>query len=173
MVSLQTIRERIGAVIAPSLVEKRDLALRAANTDTLTGLGNRAAFDLALPQALADQSAFILFDLNNFGLVNKVLGHSLGDEILKHIGAGLGIIARLYICRAFRVGGDEFVIICSPSSGSIIRDRAESFIKPFRFPGFEVSITGEVGQSVEDADSRLQGRKAIRKLAGLVFKEDN
>jgi diguanylate cyclase (GGDEF)-like protein len=165
-----TLRERLAALVAPSLVEKRDLALRLANTDALTGLGNRAALELATPEALRQASAFIVFDANNFGKVNKLFNHLTGDRLLKQIAGVLAGVAKAYNVRAFRMGGDEFVIICPRRFATAIRDSVERRVKPQYFPpmgnatsGFAVSITGEVGVTVTDADNKLQERKARQK----------
>ncbi len=164
-----TLRERLAGWLAPSLLEKRNLALRAANTDALTGLANRAALDLATAQALKEGLAFIVFDANNFGKVNKVFSHHTGDTLLKQFGDVLAQVAKAYRGRAFRMGGDEFVIIASPVFAGAMRDSVERRVKPIAFPasggvcGFTVSLTGEVGSSLGDADERLQERKTKQK----------
>ena len=157
------LRERIAGLIAPSLVEKRDLALRQANTDALTGIANRAAFDLALPEAMRDGFIFILFDCNNFGKVNKDFGHSYGDKILRDYAGLLQTVATNFKARLFRLGGDEFVIIAPARFAELIRDKAERSCPELKLPGYNVSISGSIGRSTEEADSKLQSRKHFRK----------
>ena len=149
--------------IAPRFIEQRDELARLVNLDQLTNLPNRRAFDLALPKARRDGFAFILFDANNFGLVNKKFGHAAGDEILKYYADVLANVAAHYRCRAFRLGGDEFVIIAPHRFALQVRDAAERRALPRSFENFTVSISGEVGYSIEDADSRLQERKKAKK----------
>lgn len=162
--SVEAIRERIGAAIAPSLVEKRNTALRMANTDALTGLSNRAAFDLARPAAEAEKLSFVVFDLNNFGKVNKLFNHSFGDNLLKTYAAVIYTVAYHYKARAFRLGGDEFVIIVSSKWAGTIRDKVEAKAPVYDFKEFQVSLSGMVGATVEKADgSILQYRKKIMK----------
>ena len=93
-----------------------DLAVMA-ETDFLTGLLNRRAFEGRLEQAVTQWSssdevlAFILFDIDDFKGINDTYGHASGDEALK-------IVANL--CRqtwrhsdvVARVGGEEFAVLC-------------------------------------------------------------
>ena len=60
-----------------------------AETDSLTGLANRYYFDESLKQVLTfntrsqQQTALLLFDLDNFKVVNDSFGHDVGDLLLK------------------------------------------------------------------------------------------
>src|SRR5690606_31611302 len=94
--------------------EQRDLARRAAETDPLTGAGNRAALDRALSAAEADpNTAVVVFDANNFGQINKQVGQEAGDEMIREVHGALVRAAEEVGVpgRIFRRGGDEFVIL--------------------------------------------------------------
>lgn len=161
----EKIQENIVRLIAPSFIERRNEFERIANTDALTGLANRRAFDLASGRARRGGAAFILFDLNNFGLVNKQRGHAAGDALLQYYADVLANVAFNFKARVFRLGGDEFVIICPHRFALNIRDAVERRAMTRKFDDFTVSISGEVGCSVEDCDKRLSARKAERKGA--------
>lgn len=90
---------------------------RRANTDALTSVKNKRAFETAVDK-LRDQVetdrrgtrfAIAAFDCNDLKLVNDRFGHNRGDEYLKN--------ACRLICRVFkhspvfRTGGDEFAVI--------------------------------------------------------------
>ena len=64
-----------------------------AITDDLTGLPNRRALYVEVPQRLAarpDQPrALLLLDLDKFKEVNDTLGHHVGDRLLAEVGARL------------------------------------------------------------------------------------
>ena len=97
-------------------------ALRsAAQTDFLTGLGNRAAFQQQAQALIAAAEPFSLFliDVDYLKDVNDRLGHANGDVLLRHVAVALaratGPLADL---RVARIGGDEFVILC-PGKASI------------------------------------------------------
>jgi diguanylate cyclase (GGDEF)-like protein len=88
----------------------------AADTDALTGLANRAAFDRALDQAMArarrDHTPLhlALIDLDGFKAINDTLGHGAGDDVLRLTGAALSE-PWLRGAQAARIGGDEFALI--------------------------------------------------------------
>jgi diguanylate cyclase (GGDEF)-like protein len=85
---------------------------RRANTDALTGLANRAAFNAALLDLDCSKPgawALCLLDLDNLKVVNDTFGHHAGDMLLKQVADRLTIAA--FPERAFRIGGDEFAII--------------------------------------------------------------
>ena len=87
-----------------------------ANTDTLTGIGNRRHFfsDLAkaMAGARAGQTAMAIgiVDLNGFRAINDSNGHLTGDRLLAVVAHRL--IDALEGCgETYRLGGDEFAII--------------------------------------------------------------
>ena len=160
---LAVLRESIAGFIFPEMENRRNELERLVNFDELTGLANRRDFDKAERRARRERMAFILFDANNFGRVNKTAGHSHGDRVLKQFSDVIANVARNYKARAFRIGGDEFVIICSPRFAEKIRNSVETRALPVDFGNFIVTISGEIGVSVDDADSRLQARKAEKK----------
>jgi diguanylate cyclase (GGDEF)-like protein len=85
---------------------------RRANTDALTGLANRAAFNTALSELDCTNPgswALCLLDLDNLKVVNDTFGHQAGDMLLKQVADRLTIAA--FPERAFRIGGDEFAIL--------------------------------------------------------------
>ena len=97
--------------------------------DRLTGLANRTRFLARLQQAVSSAKqrqsglAVLCLDLDNFRRVNDVLGHIVGDEMMRSVaqrlqeilrreartaGVTLGDIAADDIAR---VGGDQFMIL--------------------------------------------------------------
>lgn len=100
------------------LLEAESRALDMAFEDPLTGLNNQrymsTLFDKVL--ALASRShqllAVFYIDLDNFKPINDKAGHAVGDEVLKTVAQRLKQNTRSAdICA--RVGGDEFVAICT------------------------------------------------------------
>ncbi|QVQ28309.1 GGDEF domain-containing protein [Achromobacter deleyi] len=110
---------------------KRDLEIKRnalievlhklAETDHLTGLLNRRAFERQVAECIEEWNdsgkllAFILFDVDHFKDVNDRYGHIAGDTALATIAE---------ICRQncrnteimARVGGEEFCVVCFVSS---------------------------------------------------------
>lgn len=80
--------------------------------DTLSGLYNRATFEKAVKQ-IKRQKAFsvIAIDINDFKIINDTYGHNYGDSVINSIAIILKeSLDSRYTC--YRVGGDEFCILC-------------------------------------------------------------
>jgi len=91
-------------------------ARRDAETDALTGLSNRRAFDQRLA-ALAREAAasgqplaMILIDIDHFKSVNDRFGHPVGDALLRRTASTLNATLREH-GRAARFGGEEFAVL--------------------------------------------------------------
>jgi GGDEF domain-containing protein len=85
---------------------------RAATTDPLTELPNRAAFSAELERWLvrSRRLALGLIDLDGFKQVNDQHGHAAGDDPLKRFGELLKQVADPSDMMA-RLGGDEFAFL--------------------------------------------------------------
>ncbi len=133
-----------------------------ARTDPLTGLLNRDAILVELEQRLLEPThaatAVLYVDLDRFKVVNDVLGHSAGDELLA--------AAALRIARAVgdqgvvaRFGGDEFLVVCNATDDAQRPERIatailDGFNDSFRFDNEEFTITASIGiaRAPEDGD---------------------
>jgi diguanylate cyclase (GGDEF)-like protein len=88
-----------------------------AETDGLTGLANRRAFDTALDRAVRRARrtqkplSLLLLDLDHFKALNDTAGHLAGDEALRHFGQILAHAAGRPDDVAARYGGEEFALI--------------------------------------------------------------
>lgn len=81
-----------------------------ASHDVLTGVYNRAGFELLNDCVDKDSTAVLLFDADNFKQINDEYGHDTGDKIIIKIAESLKHNFRSddYI---FRMGGDEFIVL--------------------------------------------------------------
>lgn len=109
--------------------------------DPLTRLANRRKFGEEVEQLLQSAArenrefAILYFDLNRFKAVNDALGHEVGDELLKCVGARAAALLRAPDLVA-RLGGDEFVILLHELSSDgiapILARFTEHVQQPFR-----------------------------------------
>ncbi len=99
---------------------------KLAITDSLTGVYNRNAYDLKIMEIKKDitkkQRGIVIFDVDNFKLFNDTKGHLAGDMVLKTVGKNLLEVFGESESMVFRIGGDEFSVLCeNMSEKEIIR----------------------------------------------------
>jgi len=131
-------------------------AERLASLDPLTEVGNRRAFDRQIATRIQEGRTFcvLLFDIDNFKMVNDRFGHLCGDEVLKQLGARLSRQVRTqdFVCRW---GGDEFVVLLECGlSDAVVRSRqiAEWVNGRYRATGQGRETIAEISVSVGVAE---------------------
>lgn len=88
--------------------------------DVQTGIKNRSAFEKEMENLKGDKNvAIVVVDINNLKLTNDKHGHKAGDEIIFQAAK---IIRESFmgIGKAFRIGGDEFCVICKGIPGELV-----------------------------------------------------
>ncbi|HEY5428200.1 MAG TPA: sensor domain-containing diguanylate cyclase [Solirubrobacteraceae bacterium] len=119
------------AAAAIARADAMDSLAGEAQTDPLTGLPNRRAWDAALANALAEDAlaedgslAIAMLDLDHFKAFNDAHGHPAGDRLLKETAAawrgmlrGGDLVARL--------GGEEFGLLLRDCDGDIAAEVTE------------------------------------------------
>lgn len=90
---------------------------RDAQTDPLTGLGNRRSLDFSLSLLEAEGRAFsaIVLDIDHFKRVNDGHGHEVGDQVLQRLAELMRRCCREgdLLCRT---GGEEFLMLLPGAS---------------------------------------------------------
>ncbi|MGI8666169.1 MAG: putative bifunctional diguanylate cyclase/phosphodiesterase [Jatrophihabitans sp.] len=156
---LQTLTGHLAiAVRSTRLVERLGYD---ATHDSLTGLVNRSHLSDRIQQVLAagDRSvAVMLLDLDRFKEVNDILGHDVGDRLLKVVAD------RLLGCvpddaTVARLGGDEFAVLLPTVIGGtdgvteLAATVAETLAQPVRFEEAMLTPECSVGVAVTTAAS--------------------
>jgi diguanylate cyclase (GGDEF)-like protein len=110
---------RLGVTFADN-VRMLAASRHEARTDALTGLGNRRALADDLEQALAARTHVVLalYDLDGFKIYNDSFGHGAGDALLTRLGTNLRAAIGGH-GRAYRMGGDEFCILCETGGDGV------------------------------------------------------
>jgi diguanylate cyclase (GGDEF)-like protein len=135
------------ASIALANVEAHRALWTRAETDALTGLRNRGAFEQDLERLLADAAQapilLLMLDLDHFKLYNDCHGHPAGDSVLRAVGAAIAAVGS----AGYRYGGDEFAVIV-PNGSSVqaseIIERLADGIAAI-LPNGETPLTASVG----------------------------
>jgi diguanylate cyclase (GGDEF)-like protein/PAS domain S-box-containing protein len=131
--------------------------------DGLTGLANRALFHDHLNHAIArierngKYVAVLYLDLDNFKTVNDSLGHSVGDDLLRAVGAVLVACLRRSDMAA-RLGGDEFAILIEDVENRdevihLAQRVLSSLLEPLAIRSHRVSTTASIGITFGTAGS--------------------
>ena len=160
-----------------------------ATKDALTGVGNKHAFDEAERQIIEeieneDVNPFIIVvcDINDLKLINDTKGHLEGDLYIKK--AAEGICSTFKNSEIFRVGGDEFIVICRDYDFNHIEDllKQMSKINAENRQNGEVQVAYGVakyenGDDVQDvfhrADKRMYEHKVwLKAKTGSIGSED-
>jgi diguanylate cyclase (GGDEF)-like protein/PAS domain S-box-containing protein len=125
----------------------------AASHDKLTGLSNRAAFEVLLEEATsraATQPFCTLFiDLDRFKAVNDLGGHAAGDALLREIAGRLSLMLRSGDTVA-RLGGDEFAVLlptCPIPQAAALAERLRQAVEDYRldWDGVQHSVGASIG----------------------------
>lgn len=126
-----------------------------ANTDGLTGLLNRRAFDQN--RRLAAGRALLLADIDRFKVINDTYGHQRGDAVLCQAARVIeGVLAAKGEGQVYRLGGEEFAVLSRVAderemealSETIRRaiERSGDSAAAFDMPDITISIGGVMGE---------------------------
>jgi len=148
---------------------------RQAETDPLTGLANRSAFQARYHEVVGDSlnhgfaSALVLIDLDRFKDLNDTFGHPAGDACLCEVGRRLhrafhsaGLAARL--------GGDEFAIILrAPTDPAriahVLQQTVVMLSRPLFWGGLRLEVSASIG-------AVFVGRPHRRRITELLAEAD-
>lgn len=104
--------------------QENEKLLAESRYDPLTTLGNRRFYEEHVntewrrASRMSDFISLAIIDVDFFKKYNDGYGHLAGDEILKKIGQTIRHITRREGDRAFRYGGEEFVIVLPATNES-------------------------------------------------------
>ena len=142
--------------------------LQLSKKDALTGLLNRSSYYAEMSHVKHEVSAIISLDMNGLKIINDTNGHPAGDEALATIGACF-----FKACKArqsaYRMGGDEFVVVCLKTS----EDEVKALVERLKKYVGETEYTCSVGYSYN-----TDGTKTVEQMlkesdqAMYVMKEE-
>jgi diguanylate cyclase (GGDEF)-like protein len=150
------------ASIALRNAEALRVVATRAETDALTGLRNRGAFDDRLAALMADPGVqplvLVMLDLDGFKHYNDVHGHPAGDALLQAAGRAITASVRdRDLC--FRYGGDEFALLLpgtDEESAEQIAERVRLAIAAIDTSGTP-EVTASVGLGSAPRDAQTAG----------------
>ncbi len=123
-------------------------------TDALTGILNRRRGMEVLKREVQRAQRYnrplslVIFDVDHFKLINDTYGHPVGDAVLRRFTAKVSGCVRKMDFLA-RIGGEEFMLICTETRGGAASDIAERlrFMVETENYGTESPVTASFGIS--------------------------
>ena len=149
------------AKLAGIIIQHREmyeqLAFQATH-DPLTELPNRRVFQDRLEQAILhaqreqEKVAVLLIDLDRFKQVNDLLGHRVGDALLREVAQRAGSCLRKSDTLS-RIGGDEFTVLLNPvdsveGAEKALRRIAQALQAPLTILDHKITVSASIGLSV-------------------------
>lgn len=118
---------------------------RIANTDSLTRLANRRAFDDRLAAIFNNPvtkpvTALVLADIDHFKKVNDSFGHPVGDKILATVASVIRANIRRDVFAA-RTGGEEFALVIEGNTTEEVMSICERIRRTLEATPFKNSRT--------------------------------
>lgn len=149
-----------------------------AHHDYLTDLPNRRSFDLELSSLIkrskdnGTEFSVVYLDMDGFKRINDSLGHSVGDELLKHISRRLEKLAGENF--VYRMSGDEFtMLITNYNSVEELIHFAKWIVnevkKPFLIQDYELFITTSIGISTYPSDG-IDAETLLRNADAALYR---
>ena len=132
-----------------------------ARHDTLTGLANRMLFRESMEGALArvmqgEMLALHCIDLDQFKGINDVLGHAVGDTLLKEVAGRIRSCVKDTDLVA-RFGGDEFAVVqvslhSAKEAASLATRIVRELSRPYDCDGHRSPISASIGVAIAPSD---------------------
>lgn len=139
---------------------------QSSYTDLLTGLRNRNCYIKTLKQLSCNSLksfGVIFIDINGMKKLNDSFGHEHGDRVLQNVADILNMHAEN---NAYRVGGDEFVVLCEDMEQREFQVLTEKLRRDFEeHKDYDVSI----GCTWKDRD--ISVNQEIMRADDLMYAE--
>jgi diguanylate cyclase (GGDEF)-like protein len=138
-------------------------AIRSAEEDALTRIGNRRLLERVMPDMVgpSPRIALLMADIDHFKLINDTFGHEVGDHVLRalgHILAGDARTGQVVV----RYGGEEFVFALPGVELDAARDFAERIrVKVNAYPWEALETRLEVTVSIGVACGRSGNWRSV------------
>jgi diguanylate cyclase (GGDEF)-like protein len=152
-----------------SLLKRRNLMKRLevlSLCDQLTGCGNRHAMEEFISQMNPKESIGVVYgDVMGLKKVNDTQGHQAGDQMLIHASECLAHVFGEY--ARFRIGGDEFIVLCSGITEKELQERTSALKRVMKKHSVWLAIgciwhpdsTADMDQMLSEADARMYEKK--------------
>nr|WP_246450420.1 diguanylate cyclase [Rhizobium wenxiniae] len=147
-----------------------DVFERLSESDALTGLLNRRAIEQNFEMYRAEgYRALAVLDLDHFKKINDVYGHGIGDEVLKAVAETLQADPQV---RAFRLGGEEFVLLVRGEDAQLRAERRRQAITAAvaaALPELGQAVTASMGMTNSRPDEDAGFAELYKQADRLLY----
>ena len=141
--------------------------LQQTEKDSLTGLLNRQAFYASIENDAKSINALVSIDMNGLKAINDKEGHAAGDKALATI-ALCFLQASTSKQSVYRIGGDEFVIMCRRSSEDDVKaliDRIRKNVSKTKYNcaigySYDPNGTDSIDAMLKESDEKMYADKS-------------
>jgi len=154
-------------------LDDADNLYNLAFTDELTGVYNRNAYNKHMSEFEESKTRgkcwILLFDIDNFKVINDTKGHLAGDAVLQLVAKTLSSVFSSKEYTVYRIGGDEFSVVAKNVSREQLTDSLFEIRKAF---GVDSEIKVSMGyspiqkgvkSSFANADEMLYAVKTLKR----------
>lgn len=149
---------------------KQSKALRKiAFTDSLTGVGNRYAFNHDIKGIPLGELSLFSMDLNNLKYYNDTFGHACGDTLICE---AVRMMEQVFD-HLYRTGGDEFVAVAirhSPEELSVMKQKLDGLMEEYNRKGADVLVEIACGYSFSQ-EGDLSYEDILRRADGEMYED--
>ena len=125
------------------------MILQLTKKDALTGLLNRQAYYASIKNSYKDITAIISIDMNGLKVINDNEGHLAGDLAITTV-ANCFVEVSKHRHSIYRIGGDEFIIVCKKTNEEDLVKLAEEIKNKVSETKYSISI----GYSYNDSPNK-------------------
>ncbi|MDR6756786.1 diguanylate cyclase (GGDEF)-like protein [Mycoplana sp. BE70] len=148
-----------------------DVLERLSERDALTGLLNRRAIEQNFAKFRADgYRTLAVLDLDHFKPINDIHGHVVGDAVLKAVADALQADPKVH---AFRLGGEEFVLLVRGEDAQVRAERRRQAIPAVvanAVPGLGRPVTASMGMTDAPPNADAQFAELYEEADKLLYK---
>lgn len=142
-------KRNLSVVVMSDITQLQELH-NQSRTDALTRAGNRRSYEFQIKQAMEhavkekSKLGLLIFDIDDFKIVNDRYGHPTGDKILKCV-ADICFDKLGHKRNLFRVGGEEFIIILEEYDLPTLEKTAERIRQAIQNANLDPEVTISIG----------------------------
>ncbi len=147
-----------------------DVFERLSERDALTGLFNRRAIERNFERFRSEgYRALAVLDLDHFKAINDIHGHAAGDAVLKAVA---DVVQADRHVHAFRIGGEEFVLLVRGEDAQLRAERRRQAIPAAvanAVPGLGHPVTASMGMTDAPPSADLGFEELYRQADRLLY----